>query len=244
MRNSSLIALAAATGLVLVACSQGTGGQPNITVNTGENKTGISVSGTGEVTGTPDTLIIDLGVSVLANTVAEATTTAAERADALIEALVSGGVARDDITTTNYSIYPEYDYRGEQERLLGYRVNNTVRAKIRDIATAGDVIDSAVSATGDEARVSGLSFSIEDDAELVEAARTAAWEDARAKAEQLASLAGQTLGKVIAINETITSTPPPIPYFEEAAADLAGTPIELGTAAVTITLQVDFALED
>jgi uncharacterized protein YggE len=215
-------------------------------VQTGENRTGISVSGTGEVTGEPDTLTIDLGVSVLAETVAEATTRASERADALIEALSSGGVAGEDITTTNYSIFPEYDFRGEQQRLIGYRVNNTVRAKIHDIGTAGELIDTAVAAAGDEATVSGLSFSIEDDAELVEAARTAAWEDARAKAEQLASLSGQTLGRVVAITETMTSTPPPIPYFEEFAAGdaaRAATPIEPGVSTVTIMLQVDFALE-
>lgn len=242
MKNVTSIGLVALLGLALAACSEGS--QPNIVLNTGENRTGISVSGTGEVTGAPDTLTIDLGVSVLGETVAEATSRATTRADALIEALVSGGVASEDITTTNYSIYPEYDFRGQQERLIGYRVANTVRAKIHDIESAGEVIDSAVAAAGEEATVSGLSFSIEDDAELVEAARTAAWEDARAKAEQLASLAGRTLGKVVAVTETMTSTPPPIPYREEfAAGDAAATPIEPGTATVTISLQVDFALE-
>ncbi len=245
MTNTKLIGLIALSGLALAACAQGR--QADIVVNTGENRTGVSVSGTGEVTGAPDTLTIDLGVSVLGETVAEATTRASERAEALIEALVSGGVDRDDIATTNYSIFPEYDFREREERLIGYRVNNTVRAKIHDIATAGDIIDSAVAAAGDEATVSGLSFSIEDDAGLVEAARTSAWEDARAKAEQLASLSGQTLGRVIAITETMTSTPPPIPYFNEFApgdAAAAATPIEPGVSTVTITLQVDFALED
>lgn len=244
MRNTTLIALIVVSGLALAACTQGQ--QPDIIVNTAENRTGVSVSGTGEVTGKPDTLRVDLGVSVLADTVAEATSMAAERADALIEALESGGVSPEDITTTNYSIFPEYDYRTDQERLIGYRVNNTVRAKIHDIATAGDIIDSAAAAAGDAATVSGISFSIEDDAALVESARTAAWEDARAKAEQLASLSGQTLGRVVAVTETITSTPPPIPYFEEAAGDMAraATPIEPGVSTVTITLQVDFALED
>lgn len=241
MKNFALIALA---GLGLAACTQASAQPPNITVNTGEAREGISVSGLGEVTGTPDTLTLDLGVSVLAETVAEASSQAADRAEALIEALVANGVARDDISTTNYSIFPEYDYRGQEERLLGYRVNNVVQAKVREIAAAGDLIDQAVAAAGDAATVHGLRFSIEDDAELVEAARAAAFEDARAKAEQLADLAGQDLGRVVAINETMTSTPPPIPY-EEAAGDLAAaTPIEPGTETVKIVLQVDFALED
>jgi hypothetical protein len=212
-------------------------------VNTSEQATnGISVTGMGEVTGTPDTVEVSLGVSVLAETVDEAAATAAEKAQALIDSLTSNGVAEEDITTTDYSIYPEYDYSSNTERLVGYRVNNTVRAKIRDIETTGTVIDAAVAAGGDDATVNGLSFSIEDNDELVAAAREAAWNDAMAKATQLAELSGQTLGEATSITETVSMPPVPIPYAEEAAADRALTPIEPGTSAVTITLQVQFAL--
>jgi hypothetical protein len=205
---------------------------------------GISVTGMGEVTGTPDTVEVDLGVSVLGETVDEATATAAERAEAVIAALTSNGVAAEDITTTDYSIYPEYDYSQNQERLIGYRVTNTVRAKIRDLDTTGTVIDAATAAAGDEARVSGLRFSIEDSAELVSSAREAAWADALAKATQLADLSGQTLGAATSITETVSTPPVPIPYAADAAgAERATTPIEPGTSAVTITLQVEFGFE-
>jgi len=251
MRRST-IALIATTALVLGACAAGTtaeispavAAQPNITVNNPDtNQSGIFVSGTGEVTGTPDTVSVDFGVSVLGKTVAEAVEKAAERADALIEALTSNGVERRDITTTNYSIYPEYDYRGNTERLIGYRVTNTVRAKIRQVSEAGDVIDAAVAAAGNDARVSGLRFSIEDDANMVAAAREAAWNDALAKARQLAELSGRTLGPAISITETVSRPPTPI-FFQEGefAATRIATPIEPGTSAVTISLQVHFAL--
>ena len=242
-RNTRLQTLAAIGGLavLLAAC----GSTPQVTVNNSEaTRTGISVSGMGEVTGAPDTVEIDLGVSVLGETVDEATATAAERGEALIAALTSNGVARDDITTTDYSIYPEYDYSRSQERLLGYRVNNTVRAKVRDMGSIGSVLDAASAAAGDEARVSGLRFSIEDNTELVSAAREAAWEDALAKATQLAELSGQTLGAATSITETVSMPPVPFPYEGDiAGAERAVTPIEPGTSAVTITLQVQFALE-
>ncbi len=247
MRRSSL-ALAALAALVLTACaatdSGGSGGTPVVNVNgTGSSLTGITVTGTGEVTGTPDTVEINLGVSVLEETVQAATSIAAEKANALIGILTDGGVDRKDITTTDYSIYPEYDYSSNQQRLIGYRVSNTVRVKIRDIETTGSVIDNAAAAGGDDVVVNGIQFSLDDDAELVEAARSAAWEDAMAKATQLAQLSGQQLGAAISINETVTNQPPPV-YFERAmAADAAETPIEPGTSAVTITLQVNFALE-
>ncbi len=247
------IGVLAVAAVVLAACTAGqqtteppniTVEPANITVNTGETQTGISVSGTGEVTGTPDTVTVNIGVSVSGKTVAEASSLAAEKADALIASLTSNGVDPDDITTTNYSIWPEYDYRSGREKLIGYQVNNTVRAKIRDISEAGDVLDSAVEAGGDAVRVNGLSFSIEDDTEMIEAARQVAWNDALAKAQQLADLSGQTLGPAITINESFSRPPTPI-RFEAYEADAAGsiaTPIEPGTSAVTISIQVQFAL--
>lgn len=245
MRRSA-IALLAVTALVLAGCSiGGTSAPPDVIVNTGDTQTGVSVSGTGEVTGTPDTLEVSIGVSVRADSVTEATALAADKADAVISSLISSGVAEEDITTINYSIWPEYEYRNDTQKLLGYRVDNTVRAKIRDIDQAGDVLDEAVTAGGDEVRVSGLSFSIEDDAELVKAAREVAWNDAQTKAEQLAELSGQTLGEATSIVETVSRAPVPIAFDSVAGAaeEAVTTPIEPGTASVTITIQVQFGLE-
>ena len=239
------IALIGGLAVLLAACGSGAGSTPQeITVNTSEEATsGISVSGMGEVTGTPDTVEVGLGVSVLGETVDQAATTAAEKAQALIDSLTSNGVAEEDITTTDYSIYPEYDYSNNEERLVGYRVSNTVKAKIRDIESTGAVLDAATVAGGDDVVVNGLSFSIEDNDELVAAAREAAWNDAMTKATQLAELSGQTLGEATTITETVNMPPIPIPYAAEAAADRAvETPIEPGTSAVTITLEVQFGL--
>jgi hypothetical protein len=152
-------------------------------------------------------------------------------------------VNADDIQTTNYSINPEYDYSGEERRLVGYRVDNTVVAKIRDLDSAGSVIDATVAAVGDEIQVSGVSFSIEDDTELVAAARTAAWDDASAKAQQLATLAGIELGEAVMISESFTNVAP-IPVYRDFAVSEAGaidTPIEAGQQQVAVTLQVRFA---
>jgi uncharacterized protein len=240
-RKGLAIVLIGGLAIALTAC----GGTPqNITVSSSEDSNmGISVSGMGKVTGTPDTVEVDLAVSVLADSVEEATGGAAEKADALIAALTSNGVASEDITTTDYSIYPEYDYSGNEQRLIGYRVNNSVVAKIRDVEQTGPVLDAVTDATGDEVRINGLSFSIEDNAEMLAAARTAAWNDALAKAQQLAELSGQELGNAVSITETVDTPPTPIPYAADSGgAERASTPIEPGTSAVTITLQVDFAL--
>ncbi len=262
MRHPVIVATAG-LALVVVACAPGTTAEPDPTVVTrppvvvaqsnpgggepGPALSGILVSGVGTATGAPDTVSVDFGVSVRGKTVDEAAARAAERADALISALTADAVERGDIATTNYSIYPEYDYRSGRERLVGYRVTNTVRVTIRDLERAGDIVDTAVAAAGDDARVSGLRFELEDDTDLAAQAREAAWNDALTKATQLAALSGVTLGPVISVVETTPRSPSPIFSVERdaAAQSLAvPTPIEPGTSTVTVALQVHFALED
>ncbi len=205
---------------------------------------GITVTGSGKVTGSADIVELDLGVSVLGGTVREAASRATEKATALLSALADGGIDRKDITTADYSIHPEYDYSSNQQKLIGYRVDNTVRVAFRDLEATGSIIDSAAAAGGDDVRVNGIRFSIEDDAALVMAARALAWDDAMAKATQLAELAGRSLGAATTIEETTEDQPVPVFRQRMMAAEAAQTPIEPGVSTVAVTLRVNFAFED
>lgn len=245
-RTAPLVLGVAAIALAVSACT------PSVTVenapaNTEGAPTGISVSGTGEVTGTPDTLTMTFGVSVRRDSVSEAVSAAAEVADKMISALRANGVAEEDIQTANYSVYPEYDWTGEQQKLVGYNVNNSVVAKIRDLDNAGEVIDATTAAGGNDATVHGVSFSIEDNEALIEAAREAAWKDAEAKAQQLADLAGVSLGAPTTINESFSPRPQPFDYREVAFASEDGaafdTPIIPGEQSVAVSLNVQFSIE-
>ena len=238
-----LLVLVAAGAILLAACGSGEG--TLVSAGAGDGTTsGINVTGQGKVTGQPDVLKVILGVSVLRPTVDQATADAASLATAVIDALKASGVAEDDIQTTNYSIFPEYDWSGETQRLLGYRVNNEIQVKIRDLEQAGEIIDAATAAGGDATVVNSLSFSIEDNAELLQMARTAAWNDAEGKASQLAQLAGVELGAAISITETINYDAVPIYYERDyaAAGEDASTPIESGTQEGTVIVQVTFSL--
>jgi uncharacterized protein len=238
MRRSVILLVGVA--VLLTAC--GTDGGRVGSANT-DKTTGISVTGLGRVAGTPDTMTITLGVSVQRDRVDEATADAAALTDAIIAAVTASGVLTEDVQTTNYAVYPEFDWSGNRQRLIGYRVTNELRVKVRELDNAGAVIDAATAAGGDDVVVGGLSFSIEDNTALLESAREAAWNDAEAKARQLAQLSGASLDGVISIVETINHSSPPI-YFERAAAgeDAALTPIEPGQSDVTVTIQVVFAI--
>jgi uncharacterized protein YggE len=201
---------------------------------------GITVSGRGEASAVPDTLSIDLGVAVIAPTVGAAFAGAAERAGAVIGALRSAGVAESDVQTRDLSVHPEYDHRSDTPRLLGYRVTHAVTARLRNPAATGDVVGAAAEAGGDDFVMNGLSFAVDDDTALLELARAAAWQDARSKAEQLAALAGVTLGGPHRITESSGGGIGPMPRVAKFAAE--SMPVAVGTTAVSVELTVTFAI--
>lgn len=209
--------------------------------------TGVSVSGEGKVSAPPDVANISLGVSVLAPSVAEARTQAAASLTAMVDSMKRNGVADKDIQTSQLSIYPEYDYRDGNSVLRGFRVQNSVNAKIRDIDTTGKVVDEAVEAGGNNTQIQGISFTIDDPSELQEQARKAAVEDAKRKAEVLANAGGVSLGNPISISEGALNVPPIYYDAGRAAADSAAplpeTPIEPGELDVSISVTVVWAIK-
>ena len=254
------IVLVAATAVVLAACAQPpnvvvepadvTVQSPDVVVESAEGPTGISVSGQGVIAGVPDTLSVNIGVSLIRDTVGEAVADAAEVTDGVISALGSEGVAEEDIRTADYSIFPEFafffeeDFGRERQELIGYRVENRLLVKIRDLERAGEIIDSATAAGGDQVVVSGVFFGLEDNQELLEEARAAAWSDAQSKATQLADLAGVELGAVTTVREFLQTFQQDFGFDELrsfATAQFA-TPIQPGQLDMSVILEVEFGI--
>ena len=74
----------------------------------------------------------------------------------LLDTLKFSGVKKEDITTTNVFVYPQYSSDGRT--ITGYQAGNTVSVKIRDIAKAGTIIDAAAGVVGDEIVLQGVSL--------------------------------------------------------------------------------------
>ena len=208
----------------------------------------IHVNGSGSVTGEPDIATLYLGVAVEKETVEAAREAAASAMTAVIDTLKANDIAENDIQTENFSIYPQYDWTEEGRVLRGYRVNNSVRAKVRDLETLSDIIDDATGAGGDIIVVNSIQFMIEDPTPLQAQARVLAVKNAEAKAQTLAEASGVTLGKPITIIETSHAAGPPIAYAETAefAADdsaRSSTPIQAGELTVTINITLVYEFE-
>jgi uncharacterized protein YggE len=205
---------------------------------------GIWVTGEGEVIAIPDIATLRLGITAQAATVAEAQSEATEAMTKVMDALIDNGVAENDIQTQHFSIYQvtRWDREIEEEVVIGYRVTNMVTAKIRDIDKTDTTIDAVVEAGGDLTRIDGINFSVDDQLACYEEARDKAMADAKAKAEQLAELAGVTLGKPTYISEG-TQIPPPI-YFRGADVEMTApsTPISPGEMEISLTVQVVYAI--
>lgn len=218
--------------------------------------TGIWVSGQGTVTTVPDVAILSIGVEAEAATVDEAMDEAAVAMDRVITSLHANGVAENDIKTQWFDIYPikdwvDIDYsvkswiEDDYEVLIGYRVTNMVTVKIRDVEATGQIIDAAAKAGGDLIRIHGVSFTVDDPSLYEGDARAQAIADARAKAQQLASLAGVHLGSPFYISESGGFYPIYQDYYGMGImeAERVATPISPGETEITITVQMAFAIQ-
>jgi uncharacterized protein YggE len=207
---------------------------------------GLSVSGEGRASAAPDMAVLGLGVSAKASTVKAANSKAQEAVSDLLDSLEDNGVQEKDIQTSQFSVYPEYDYRNGEQILTGYRVSHMLQVKVRDIDKAGEVIDDAVEAGGDLLQVQSISFTIDDTTALRSEARAEAVADAQAKAEELATLAGVTLGKPTYITESI-SAPYPQPYFDRggvfAMEEAAATEISPGELEVVVSVHMTYTID-
>jgi uncharacterized protein YggE len=240
-----VISLALVFSLVgFSACSDG---PTNIgTIDITNQQTGIWVSGEGEVTVTPDIATLYLGIEAKADSVAEAQAQAKEAMDAVMTALEDNGVDEDDIQTQYFSIDQDtrWDSDDDEYIIIGYEVTNTVEVKIRDIDNVGTIIDAVAEAGGDLTRINYITFSVDDPSEYYEEVRAEAMADAKAKAEQLASLAGIELGAPTYIYEGSVYSPVDYRGLDVMApVAIESTSISPGELEVTLSVQVAYAIE-
>jgi hypothetical protein len=199
----------------------------------------LTVVGSGVAYGVPDILTADMVVSVIRETATEAGQIAADVSRNVINALTKKGVTGENIRSSDYSLYQEYDYQYDARRFLGFRVRHTYSVKL-DLANAGDVIDAAVAASWDALEIQGTYLSLEDSSPLISEARADAWSDCLATAQEMAALAGLTLGDPVTVTEGYTYTQPG-PYLGAGGDGEGSTTFQPGRISAVAELTVEFA---
>ena len=220
-----------------IATNPGTPGYPASTP-------GITVTGTSEVAGKPDTLRLDLSVQTRADTVAKALESANSITARVQSSLTKNGVAGKDIQTSNLQVQPEYSYPTNGNPVVkGYTVSEGVTATLRNLGKSGNAISAAVTAGGNAVQVNGISLDLEDNGKLLSTARDRAVANAKTKAEQYAKASGRELGAVVSLSETVAD-PPPVAYEARALASkdsASPVPIQPGSQTVGVTVTVVYA---
>jgi uncharacterized protein len=199
----------------------------------------ITVTGTGTATGTPNQLVVTMGVQVSAGSVSTALDTANQTVSQVTGALTGQGVAAADIQTAGLSIYPNYRY--DSPVPVSYQVSESLTATLDQISAAGQQIEAAVHAGGNAITVDGVSLNLTDDGPLYATARANAMRDAHAKAGQFARAAGEQLGQVLSITSATTASPP-VFAPNAASAGSAAVPISAGSQQVSVSVTVVYAV--
>ena len=200
----------------------------------------VTVVGAGKVQGTPDTLTANVAIEATARDVTAAMNQVSDRTRAVIDALTNTAkVGRKDVSTTTVTLQPQYG--ADSSAIVGYRANNSISVKIRDLGAASQTLALIVSTGGNAARINSVDYSIDDDSQLVKDARARAFNDAKDRAEQYAQLSGLELGKVISISEAAGTAPPTTTPMPRAAA--APVPLEPGQQTVSFSVTVIWELE-
>ena len=201
----------------------------------------ISVSGQGIVYGEPDLVVVEMGINVNNKDAAAATAEANGIIDSIRTALAVFDIDNKDIRTSQFNIWPDqrYDNSGQPVETT-FRVNHILSITVRDTETVGDVLAESINSGANS--VQNIRYTFADSKELQKEARAAAMETAREKAQQLADLAGVTLGKVIRIDEGSSGggMPTPMPVARMAFANemADSVPVSGGQLAVQVNLFV------
>lgn len=208
----------------------------------------IYIDATAKVVAKPDIAVTTMGMVNEGKTVQEAQTANNGVMSKLTEKLKEMGVEDKDIQTTNYNIYPLYNYTENGRVLRGYEVRQDVTVKIRDLEKANEVLSLAGELGANN--ISGLQFIIDDPEVYKNEAREEALKKLAEKAQTLSKLLGVRFGKVVSYNEYSGDNTPYYNVMKSSAMyDLAGgvvnesiSSVESGSTEVNMTVSITFQI--
>lgn len=210
---------------------------------------------------TPDTIVVSgTSSSVMANqistyslSVEKSDTEKAAAVEALTvatksitEAIKEFGIAPEDIETTNFNVYQRQDavYSGgvTKYELGDWFASYTINAKLRDLSRSEEF--TALLSNIEGASMWGPNLTIDEKEIDEETLLTAAIEDARSKAEAIATGLGKKIGKAVQISEGGASNV----YFSGIRSEAmmgaggGGIPIEPGSTETYKSVTVVFEI--
>lgn len=205
----------------------------------------VTVTGRGSVQTVPDSFNITIGIEASRPTVREAYSQAGAALAAVSAKLLSLGVVRETMSSSSLDVRVDSRWQeGMGTVVTGYTVTSTLAVTLRYDQGADEIVAAVVDVGHNSVRLNGMNPVVSDPTAAQEAARAAAWVDARRSAEQYAHLAGRELGSVLEISEGQLRDTGPTPLFARAAmtVEAAPLPLEAGNSTVSILVRSTWQL--
>lgn len=172
-----------------------------INITTSSKSSELAVVGQGKIDVSPDVFYVSAGVVVdNKKTVKEVQDEINTINNKIIDLLKNYGLGKENLKTTNYSIYPKQTYdKDGNSQITGYSGSVNIRIKVKDIFLLSKIIDEITTAGANE--IYGISYEIDNPDKFQEEARKIAIENAKQQAKKLAQDLGIKLGKITNIVE-------------------------------------------
>jgi uncharacterized protein YggE len=210
----------------------------------------MSVNGNGVIKADPDMAMAQIGVMITGKTASEAQNAATETIGKIVKVLKDGGVDEKDIQTSNYYMYPQYDYSRTYQYvdvtepdLIGYTITHMLNVTVRDLESVGDILGAATEAGANQ--MYGVYFDIEDRDALYLKALELAIEDAQKKAAAIAKILKVDIGAPSSVGESY-SYYNPYPYYSGGmpmGRYDSGMYMQVGQVEVTAAVYVGYVYE-
>jgi len=255
-RNFALIAGILAIGLVAATIvggqSMAAAAQQQQEQNSTEHPT-VSTNGSASVDVQPDKVSVTVGVETDGKTAAEAAAANADLMEKVLAALRELGVTDEQMSTSNYSVFPVYNTTKPEvcimiyppppeclprDEIVGYKASNSVTVTVDASFDAGSVIDAAVEAGATNVNGAYFFVSQEKQQEIRDSLISQAIANARSRADKAAEAVDmEVIGvKSLSLNDVYF----PVFYRDFAAEAASPTPILPGQQQVTMTVQAVF----
>lgn len=160
----------------------------------------VDVQGQSTIKANPDIITVYFSVETNGSTAKEAKDKNSEIVDKAIANLTKIGITSDRIQTENFNIYPEYNW--SDNTIMDYKATHSIKVELNTTETdkIGKTIDAGVDA-GALINYINFELSTAKQNEYKAQALKQATEDAKTKAEAMASGLGKKLGKVVSISD-------------------------------------------
>ena len=210
-----------------------------ISVTSTQKMSTFDVRGEGKVVVVPDQAVLSLGVREEGDNLKQVQEAVNSKMSKLSKELKTLGIEEKDIKTTGYNYYPDYQDTNR------YSASASLEVVVREMDQVSPALD-LIGQIGLDS-VSGPTFGLSDELsdKTVKEARKLAIDEAEKKAEELASLAGMRLGRIVNVVEGNMGRPVPMYSQAEVMMDKVGSPatptsVEAGSSEVNVSVTLSY----